>query len=110
MIIENSETLTVITPEKKQIDVTNANDFGNQLSDAVENGTRFILNLREVTFMDSSGLGKIISALRKCNEKGHTMVICHVSDAVRVLFDMVRLSQIADLYETLADAEKALTE
>ena len=104
MNIEKSGDICILFPEISQVDVTNSVEFGRQLSEALGGAKRFILDLDNVSFMDSSGLGCIISTLRTVNEEKKNLVICNINDAVRVLFEMVRLSQIAVLVKTREEA------
>ena len=97
MQIEKYGNITIITPNAKQIDVMNSDDFGAQLLDAIKGSADCVLDLRNVLFIDSSGLGRIISALRTFNDSRHKLVICGMTDAVALLFRMVQLAQIATL-------------
>ena len=108
MEITKTGNITVITPENKQVDVTNAREFGEELSRLIEPSQKYILNMGKVAFLDSSGLGKIISCLRQASESNSTLVLCNMNQAVRVLFDMVRLNQIAKIFETDSQAEAFL--
>jgi anti-anti-sigma factor len=85
----------------QQIDVKKSQQFSSDLTEIVNNcGEMIILNLQNISFMDSSGLGAIVSVLRKLNGLKRKMVLCEAAPAVDVLFKMVRLSQIAEIYET----------
>lgn len=51
-----------------------------------------ILDLGEVTFMDSSGIGFLIGLRRSCEERGKTMSLTNPSPPIKKLLDMLRLS------------------
>ncbi|MDC7221175.1 MAG: STAS domain-containing protein [Spirochaetales bacterium] len=99
-------SIPILIPELKQIDVNNSPRFREELDAQLANRDKVILDLGNVHFMDSTGLGIIVSALRTMNEKKGALAICSITPAVKVLFDMVRMSQIASLY---ASREEALT-
>lgn len=101
--------ICIITPEEKQVDITNATTFGEQFSHLLEGNFHFILNLENIGFMDSSGLGKIIEGIRIVKNSGNKLVICQIQDAVKVLFSMVNISQITILADSIDDAEKRLS-
>jgi anti-sigma B factor antagonist len=105
MQIEKIRDITIVTPTARQIDVMNSDDFGARLAAALTGSRKFALDLRNVLFVDSSALGKIVSALRAANERGDALVICGMGEAVALLFKMVRLSQIATL---AADRDEAV--
>ena len=89
--------IKIITPTGKQIDIMNSDAFGASLADDITGSKKYILDLRNIMFIDSSALGKIVSSLRTVNESGGKLVICGMTEAVNILFKMVRLSQIATL-------------
>lgn len=105
MTIEDIGKIRVVTPETAQIDVMNANEFGTKLMQALDEGASCILDLQNVIFLDSSALGRIVIALRNCKMQGRHFIICGATEAVALLFKMVRLAQIADI---LPDRETAL--
>ena len=106
MQIEIENQICTITPVMKQIDVNNSQQFSSDLKETLKkcSGMIVILNLQNITFMDSSGLGVIVSVLRTLNELKQKIVLCEATPAVDVLFKMVRLSQIAEIYDTKENA------
>jgi len=56
-----------------------------------------ILNLGNLTFMDSSGLGVVLGRYKEITEQGGEMVVCSVNNAVKRLFDMSGLFKIIRL-------------
>jgi anti-sigma B factor antagonist len=106
MQTEKINDIKIITPIGKQIDIMNSDDFGTSLAAEIRDSKKCILDLRNIMFLDSSALGKIVSALRTVNESGGTLVICGMAEAVALLFKMVRISQIATL---ASDRDEALS-
>ncbi|MBY8913609.1 anti-sigma F factor antagonist [Bacillus sp. YC2] len=53
-----------------------------------------VLNLEDLSFMDSSGLGVILGRYKQIKQLGGEMVVCAISPAVRRLFDMSGLFKI----------------
>lgn len=58
-----------------------------------------ILNLEDVTFMDSSGLGVVLGRYKEVLQLGGEMVVCSVSHPVRRLFEMSGIFKIVRLEE-----------
>jgi anti-anti-sigma factor len=96
--------VAVFKPELKKIDVLNSESFRTSLFSLMKGESRFVLDLSNVQFIDSSGLGKIVAALRSFRESGGEMRICGVQPPVQVLFTMVRLGEIVGID---ADAQAA---
>ena len=74
---------------------------------AAEGHTYLLLDLGEVTYIDSSGLGAFISFLRKLNEKKGDLKLCGMSKQVRAVFELVRMHRILDIYGTREEAVRA---
>jgi stage II sporulation protein AA (anti-sigma F factor antagonist) len=62
-----------------------------------ENIKHIILNLEELSFMDSSGLGVILGRYKQIKQKHGEMVVCAISPAVNRLFEMSGLFKIIRL-------------
>jgi len=79
-----------------ELDHHTAEELREQVTDVLENrGIRHIvLNLRQLTFMDSSGLGVILGRYKQIKNVGGQMVVCAVSPTVKRLFDMSGLFKI----------------
>ncbi|MUV39725.1 Anti-sigma F factor antagonist [Lentibacillus sp. JNUCC-1] len=59
-----------------------------------------ILNLEDVTFMDSSGLGVVLGRYKEVSQLGGEMVVCAISSPVKRLFEMSGLFKIVRLEES----------
>jgi stage II sporulation protein AA (anti-sigma F factor antagonist) len=81
---------------KGELDHHTAEQLRLQAEDAIEkNGIKHIvLNLEELHFMDSSGLGVILGRYKKIKKNNGEMIICAISPAVKRLFEMSGLYKI----------------
>ena len=76
----------------------------------VEEGrVHILLNLSKLEYMDSSGLGGLISQSKKVKEKGGKFMICQLSDPIKELVVVTGLHMILDLYEEETDALESLS-
>lgn len=54
-----------------------------------ENGIRhLVLNLEQLSFMDSSGLGVILGRYKQIKQKNGEMIVCAISPTVKRLFEL----------------------
>ena len=67
-----------------------------------------ILDLSRVTYMDSAGLGAILSFHASCNRHEHKYAIAGASQRLMTLFEVAKVIGFLNLYPTLAEAEAAL--
>ena len=94
----------VLKPFEPRIDSHVAVDFKHALSDHAASGKRLVLDLSEVDFIDSSGLGAIVAAHRRAHDQGG-VVICGANEVVMRLFRLARLDRI---FHIALDVEEAL--
>ncbi|OLO42675.1 anti-sigma F factor antagonist [Alkalihalophilus pseudofirmus] len=59
-----------------------------------------VLNLEQLSFMDSSGLGVILGRYKQVKNIGGEMVVCAISPTVKRLFEMSGLFKIVRLEES----------
>ncbi|MEJ2007433.1 MAG: STAS domain-containing protein [Acidobacteriota bacterium] len=90
-----------------ELDAANAPDFKRDITPVVETHTKLVLDLSRLRFVDSSGLGAILSCLRQVSAKGGDVKLCCVSKQVWTSFDLMRMHRIFDIYPTRADAVSA---
>ncbi|HET6384230.1 MAG TPA: STAS domain-containing protein [Armatimonadota bacterium] len=85
---------------KGEIDVYTAAQVRQKVHEVVDAGRTFIVaNLQEVTYLDSTGLGVLIGALRRTREReGNLVVVCSNPRLVRI-FEITGLAKIFRIYE-----------
>jgi ABC-type transporter Mla MlaB component len=78
----------------------------NQSSEEPEDlPTLNILDLTEVPYMDSTGLGRIVSHLVHCRGKGIQMIVAGATPRVLELFRMTKVDTVIPLAATLEEAD-----
>ena len=68
---------------------------------------KVIFDLSQLLFVDSSGLGAFLSALRTLNTQGGDLKLCGMTKQVRVLFELVRMHRIFEIFNTQEEALRA---
>jgi anti-sigma B factor antagonist len=68
-----------------------------------------VLDLSDVDFMDSSGLGSLVAGLRSVGQDGGNIKIAALQPRVRALFELTRLHQIFEIFEDTANAVDSYT-
>jgi anti-anti-sigma factor len=72
-----------------------------------ENRKKILLNLSEVSFLDSAGVGELVAGLRTAQRFGAQVKLLNLSDRVKSTLYMARLLPIFELYADEAEALKA---
>jgi anti-sigma B factor antagonist len=79
------------------------------LIDLVVNGNNFIvLDVGNVTFIDSSGLGALVAILKVIRQEGD-IVLCGARGAVTSMFKLTRMDQVFRMFGTAEEAVAALS-
>ncbi len=91
------------------LDGTQVDELHQQVDAAVDAGASIILvNLEDVTFMDSSGLGALVVALKKVRAIGKKMCVCSVSQQLQILFELTSMDRIFEIYKTQDEFQETL--
>ncbi|CAB4836135.1 unannotated protein [freshwater metagenome] len=77
------------------------------LSPAIAAGQPVIVDLTDVTFMDSSGLSVFVTALKRAREAGTTLVLVVSEPRVMRVFSITGIDTLIDIHATLDSALSA---
>ncbi len=81
--------------------------FRAKVEDLLKDGARkMVVDLQGVSFMDSAGVGALVSALTSLRKRGGKLALANLSPEVQRVLEITRLLKLFDVYE---DVEKALT-
>ena len=67
-----------------------------------------IINLKQVSAIDSGGIGAILSIQKHLTGLGHPCVLCHLSNRVREIFHFTKLLDLVTVHSTVEDALASL--
>ena len=77
---------------------------------ALESGApRILVDFSGVEYMSSSGIGMMVSMLKRCHQAGIAFAISGLSTDIRELFELTRLDQVFTLVTSLEAWEQALS-
>lgn len=102
--IQNIEGIAVVELPGEILDASNVKEFKRDISYIIEQEDKVLFDMHHLQFVDSSGLGSILSCLRNLNAKGGDLKLCGMSKPVRALFELVRMHRIFDIYNTREEA------
>jgi len=74
-----------------------------------EDAPTMILDFSGVPYLDSSGLGSLVSACTTCVKAGRRFALTGVNQRVQKVFEITKVEQVLLVFPTLADALEALT-
>lgn len=95
---------TVITVLESRIDAAGAIAFKDRMRELVDGGPdRVVLDLSDVDFVDSSGLGAIVAAM-KLLAPDHRLELAALSATVQKVFRLTRMDSVFIIHETASVA------
>lgn len=102
---ENGVLLVRVLDDR--LDANVALEFRDTMVSHIRAGEKLIvLNLAAVDFVDSSGLGAIVSSLKKLDENGDIVISC-AKEGVERLFKLTRMNKVFRMYKTEKEAIEA---
>lgn len=88
-----------------QLIVGNRHDLKQGVLEALEQGDRkFIIDFSNTGYIDSSGLGVLVSLLRKIREAGGDLRIAGLNEDLRTLFELTKLDTLFTITDSPAAA------
>ena len=79
-----------------------------KINDLVENGTkRIVLNLAEVPYVDSAGLGEIVRCYTTVGNREGTMKLLNLTKRIKDLLSITKLLTVFDTYDSEDEAVKS---
>jgi len=103
-ITETSTGVTIVTLRGETLDASNAKALKTDLAPVLAPGAKLIFDMKDVRFVDSSGLGALLSCLRQVHSSGGDLRLCEMGKAVRALFELVRMHRIFEIYNSREEA------
>lgn len=98
----------IVTVNEARIDAAVALSFKEGMRTETETGANVVvLDLQQVQFVDSSGLGAIVASL-KAMGKDRTLALAGLTPTVEKVFRLTRMDSVFPMFKTLDDALESL--
>ena len=81
------------------LDGTKSGQFRKDINDQVEAGADIVLiDFKDVTFMDSSGLGALVLALKTVRAAGSQLILCSINEQIKILFELTSMDRVFEIF------------
>jgi anti-anti-sigma factor len=95
ILTRNRRSVTILDFRGRLTTGSSANLLVNTVRDLVHEGElRIILNFECLEFMDSTGLGSVVTVAEQLRRQGGRLCILHAHDPVRNLLQITRLDSV----------------
>ena len=103
-----NQTIAVVQPEGS-LDVSSSEALRQEIVDILDQDVSSLLvDCRNVSFMDSSGLSALVMALKLARESSVRFALCSVGEQAALLFRLTGMHKVFEIFETRAAFEETL--
>ena len=86
-----------------EVDIATATRFREFLEASIEGDPdAVVIDLTGVTFIDSTGLGVLIGARKRCDAAGHSLRLVVSEPRILKVFEITGLTELFEIHPTLA--------
>ena len=103
--LEKLTECTVLYIQEERIDAHNSGELKEAILHLIEQGeTNIIVQLEQVKFIDSSGLGALLSGHKNATAKSGKLALVNMQHQVLSMFELTRLDRVFEIYADLNEA------
>ena len=103
-----SSTVKIVQPSGI-LDGVSTNQLRRQVSDVIENGANIVLvDFENVTFINSSALGALVSTLKLVRSAGAELFICSLTEQVKMMFELTKMNRVFKTFASRDEFEQKI--
>jgi anti-sigma B factor antagonist len=103
--LEKMNGYSVIFVQEERIDAHNSGELKEYILRLIEHGEiKIIIQLENVRFIDSSGLGALLSGYKNAAAKSGKLALASCKQQVISMFELTRLNRVFEIYADLNEA------
>ncbi|MCP9759257.1 anti-sigma factor antagonist [Aquitalea sp. S1-19] len=100
--------MMVISFNTGSLDASNADAFRKQIRPTLETSPIVAIDMSALQFVDSSGLGALLSCLRFCTGQSGHFAIYGLQRPVAALFELMRMHRVFGVFNNLEEIRRTL--
>ena len=92
----DGDVLLAYFQDVRIIDESRINSLGQELAELINNSdnNKIVLNFKNVSFMSSAMIGKLVLFGKKCKTAKVALRLCNINDNVDEVFKLMRLNKV----------------
>lgn len=104
--IEQKGSAVLLAVHEERLDAHNSSELKAQMLKLFEEGKiNLVIDLQAVRFVDSSGLGALVSGFKNASSRNGSLKLSGLQLQVKSMFELTRLHRV---FEIFADVDEAL--
>lgn len=105
LTIEKIKDVFVLQIKEERLDAHNSGELKSEMQRLFEEGSkRLLIDLKEVRFIDSSGLGALVSGFKNATTYQGDLKLCSLQPQVKSMFELTRLHRVFEIFASTAEA------
>jgi len=109
LAVANDPSGVCVISVSDQLIVANRQELKQAVLEALEAGaTRFVIDFTDAGYIDSSGLGVLVSVSKKVRETGGELRLSGLNEDLRMLFELTKLDTLFKISDTRQEAIEAV--
>ena len=105
--VEKAGEIAIVTLQAEHLDAGAADEFKRAMQPILDANAKVVFDMTPLQFVDSAGLGAILSCLRRLSAAGGDLKLCGMTKVVRATFEIARMHRIFDIFPGRAEAVQA---
>ena len=102
---ENRNGTIIIEVKEERLDAHNSGDLKVEMQRLFDEGNKnLLIDLKEVRFIDSSGLGALVSGFKNAISHQGSLKLATLQPQVKSMFELTRLHRVFEIFSTTAEA------
>ncbi|PLX89862.1 MAG: anti-anti-sigma factor [Desulfuromonas sp.] len=101
---EHGEIVKIVVQEER-MDAHNSGSLKEEMLKLFDEGKcNLVIDLSSVRFVDSSGLGALVSGFKNASTKDGNLKLCCLQPQVRSMFELTRLHRVFEIFTSADEA------
>jgi len=102
---EKKNDVMVINVKEERLDAHNSGDLKSEMQKLFTEGNKNILvDLKDVRFIDSSGLGALVSGFKNAISHQGNLKLSSLQPQVKSMFELTRLHRVFEIFASTSEA------
>jgi anti-sigma B factor antagonist len=102
---EEKNGIVIIHVQESRVDAHNSGELKGRITGLLADGrSKLLVDLADVRFIDSSGLGALIAGFKNAASREGALKLADLQPQVRSMFELTRLHRVFEIFSSVADA------
>ncbi len=103
--IDEQGTTVLIEVKEERLDAHNSSELKTQMLSLFDEGkNNLVIDLQDVRFVDSSGLGSLVSGFKNASARNGTLKLSGLQPQVKSMFELTRLHRVFEIFPGTEEA------